>query len=159
MQALLVCKPRSPFVNRASDTCILQFLSFAGKAKDVRHEHLGDALLVVHDVSSTVCPGYLWTNWGLGFANHHRNTIDDEHQVKTFATFFAQSRVFPLIGYNTAVSILFAILIFAVAKETYVDVIAILTERIRVFFKEQLAELVVSFYQSVRLTTTCYGST
>ena len=130
METLLVREPRSPFVNRTSYTCILQFLSLAGKAKDVRYEHLRDALLIMHDISSTISPCHLWTNRGLSLANNHRNAIDDEHQIKALASLLAQSGVLPLIGNDTAVLILLAILILSVAEETDVDVIAIRSNRI-----------------------------
>lgn len=95
------------------------------QSKDVRYEHLRDALLIMHDISSTISPCHLWTNRGLSLANNHRNAIDDEHQIKALASLLAQSGVLPLIGNDTAVLILLAILILSVAEETDVDVIAI----------------------------------
>ena len=151
--AVFIGKPWSPFCYRTAHTSILQFASFAGKHECVRDEHLRDALLVVHDVLRTVSPSHRGFYRGFGFTHHHRYTIYNIYQVKTFATFVARSRKLPLIGYNASV------LVHLVTEKTYGDIVAVRSERIRVLLKEQVAEPLIGGDSLVVVSTYTNGST
>ena len=77
MMTVFVGIPRTPFVNRTPHAGILQLASFAGKNKNVGHEHFGNALLVMDNVGGTIGPGDRRFHRRFGFAYNHRDAVDD----------------------------------------------------------------------------------
>ena len=74
------------------------------------------------NVHRSITPGDLRAHRRFSFSDHHRNTVDDIHQIQTFSTFFALAREFPLVSDDT--------LIFGwlTAEKANVKIIAIFPE-------------------------------
>ena len=144
--ALLVSIPGPPLFYRSTNTGILYLTSLTREGKDIRDKHLRNTLLVMDNVHRSITPGDLWAHRRFRFADHHRYSVDDVHQIQTLSPFFACSREFPLIGDNTLILWSF------IAEESNVKIIAILPERIGVFFKKQFPEPIVGRYQFIRIT-------
>ena len=142
MVTILCIKPRSPFLRRQTDASITEIMTVASKVQDIRHEHLCDGLLVTDNILCRLSPVRVRAERILHFADHHRNTIDDEHQIQTLTAVFACTRVHPLVGHY-AVVVIHVLLV----KETDVDVLTVLAKRIRVLLKEHLAELVIVLHK------------
>ena len=81
----------------------------------------------MNNIGSTVSPSDLRAHRRLGFANYHRDTIDDIDEVQSFSSFFARAWELPLVCYYAVVLTGF------VAKEADIDIVAILAIRIRWF--------------------------
>ena len=141
MTTILISKPRSPFIHGTTYACILQFTSFTGKGEDVWNKHFWNAFLIVKYIGCTISPCHRRFDWCLGFTNYHWYSIDDIYQVKTLAAFLTLARELPLIGYYTAIFRRF------VAEEADIDILSILSKRIRVFFKQQSTEAVIGINQ------------
>ena len=153
MKTFFICKPRAPFIHRATYTCILQFASFAGKSEDIWYKHFWDAFLIVKYIGCTISPCHRRFDWCLGFTNYHWYSIDDIYQVKTLAAFLTLARELPLIGYYTAVLRRF------VAEEADIDILSILSKRIGVFLKQQATEAVIGVNQLFMISANATCST
>ena len=139
-------KPRSPFSEWCSYAAIAEGLTFGSKVEDVRNKHLRDALLVTEDVIGTICPCDTAAYRALDFAEHQRDTIDEENDIKALASLCAGFGIHPLIG-NHAVVVLHVFVI----EEGNRDVIAILSERITILLEYEFLESLVGGNQIMGL--------
>ena len=146
--------PWSPHVDRHIDGAIAIAFSFSSKVEDIGYEHGRDALFIGGNIASCIKPSNGATNRSFQFADSNRETVYQENNIQTFAAFGL--RVYPLIGYNVFVES--KVLFEHSSEETDRNHASILSERIGVFFKNQLLEDFVLSNKIVRLNGQDGGS-
>ena len=137
-QCVLVFQPpRPPEVDRHADRAVAVLLAFGRDGEHVRHEQLGDVLLVVVvHLERPVEPALAGAHRRLGFDHDERDAVDQQHQVRPLLRLAGADD--ELLGDDELV-----LLDVVEVDEADGDVLAVLAERHRPLAQEPGGELLV----------------